>query len=514
MRAPARILSASEAVALIPNGATVAVGGFVGAVHPELLTAHLEKSFLETGEPRDLTLVYAAGQGDRKTRGLNHLAHDGMIKRVIGGHWNLVPKLGQMALENRIEAYNLPQGVICTLLREIAAKRPGVFTKIGMNTFIDPLQTGGRMNERTTEELVTRIQLGGEDWLWYHTFPITVGLIRGTTADRFGNIALGREGLIGENLPIAQAAKNHGGIVIAQVAEIVDRIEDPKAVRIPGIFVDAIVVAGADTPEQWQTFSEAFNESYVVSADQQHRVVPAAMEFSERKIVGRRALLEIPNGAIVNLGIGMPEAIGVVAAEQEKFDCFTFTLESGPIGGTPASGLNFGCASYPEAIVDQPSQFDFYDGGGLDFAALGAVEIDARGNVCVHRMAGCFAGVGGFLNIAQTAKKIVFCCSFTAGGLQVRAENNGLQIVEEGKHCKFVNKVQQITFDAEGAEKRGQEVLYVTERAVFRLGPSGLELIEVAEGIDIESQILALMPFRPHMTGPVKMPASCFLDNL
>ncbi len=499
---------------MIPSGATVAVGGFVGAVHPELLTAHLEKRFLETGEPRDLTLVYAAGQGDRKTRGLNHLAHDGMIKRVVGGHWNLAPRLGQMALENRIEAYNLPQGVICTLLREIAAKRPGVFTKIGMNTFIDPKQTGGRMNERTQEELVTRINLGDEEWLWYHSFPITVGLIRGTKADRFGNISLCREGLIGESLPIAQAAKNHGGIVIAQVSEIVDQIEDPKSVRIPGILVDALVVAGRDTPEQWQTFSEAYNESYVVTASSSHRVVPAAMEFSERKIVGRRALLEIPNGAIVNLGIGMPESIGAVAAEQGKFDCFTFTVESGPIGGTPASGLSFGCASYPEAVVDQPSQFDFYDGGGLDFAALGAVQIDKRGNVCVHRMAGCFAGVGGFLNIAQTARKIVFCCSFTAGGLKVRARNDGLEILQEGKHCKFVEAVEQITFDAEGAEKRGQEVLYVTERAVFRLGASGLELTEVAEGINLESQVLALMPFRPHMGTPVKMPASCFLDNL
>ena len=510
MRAPARILSAREAIALIPSGATVAVGGFIGSLHPELLTAELEKYFLETGQPRDLTLVYAAGQGDRESRGLNHLAHEGLVRRVVGGHWNLAPRLGKLALENRIEAYNLPQGVVCTLLREIAAKRPGVFTKIGLNTFIDPLQTGGRMNARTTEPLVSRIQLDGEDWLWYRSFPITVGLIRGTTADRRGNIALSREGLIGESLPIAQAAKNHGGIVIAQVSEIVDRIADPKSVRVPGILVDAIVVAEASTREHWQTFAEPYNASYTESAGA-IRVLPPAMEFSERKIVGRRALREIPAGAVVNLGIGMPEAIGAVAAEEGKLDSFTLTVESGPIGGTPAGGLSFGCSSYPEAIIDQPSQFDYYDGGGLDVAALGAVEIDAAGNVCVHRTAGRFAGVGGFLNISQTARKVIFCCSFTAGGLKVDSEDGRLRIRQEGKHCKFVERVEQITFDAKGALERKQEVLYVTERAVFRLTPRGLELTELAAGIDFETQVAGLMPFRPVCPQVAMMPSECFL---
>lgn len=512
MRGAARILSAAEAVAMIPDGATVAAGGFVGALHAEMLTAALEKRFLETGSPRNLTLVYAAGQGDRQARGLNHLAHEGLLKRVVGGHWNLAPRLGKLALENKIEAYNLPQGVICTLMREIAAKRPGVFTRIGMNTFIDPKHLGGRLNQRTHEELVTRITLDGEEWLWYRSFPITVGLIRGTTADRQGNITVCHEGLIGEGLPIAQAAKNHGGIVIAQVAEVVDRIADPKTVRIPGILVDAIVVADKNDPAQWQTFGEAFNPSYIQSAAvREERLIPS-IEFSERKIVGRRALREIADGSVINLGIGMPEAVGAAAAEQGKLDMFTFTLESGPIGGVPASGLSFGCCNYPEAVIDQPAQFDFYDGGGLDFSALGAVEIDAAGNVCVHKMAGRFAGVGGFLNIAQTARKLVFCCSFTAGGLEVASDNGGLRILQEGKHCKFVERLDQITYDARGAESRGQEVLYVTERAVFRLTPEGLELIEIANGIDLESQVLALMPFRPICRDVRKMPAECFLN--
>jgi propionate CoA-transferase len=511
MRGAAKILSAAEAVALIPNGATVAVGGFIGSLHPEKLTAALEERFLGTGSPQDLTLVYAAGQGDRESRGLNHLAHAGLVRRVVGGHWNLAPRLGKLALENKIEAYNFPQGVICTLLREIAAKRPGVFTRIGMNTFIDPRQGGGKLNECTREELVTRVHLGDEDWLWYHSFPVTVGLIRGTVADRHGNIAVGEEGLIGEGLPIAQAARNHGGLVIAQVAEVVDRIADPKSVRVPGILVDALVVVDRNDPAQWQTFSEVHNPAYMTSGGGGTSDRIPRLEFSERKVIGRRALREIPRGAVINLGIGMPEAIGAVAAEEGKLDRFTFTVESGPIGGVPASGLSFGCASHPEAIIDQPSQFDFYDGGGLDFSALGAVEIDGAGNVCVHRMAGRLAGVGGFMNIAQTARKLVFCCSFTAGGLKVGRDGGELRILQEGRHCKFVERVEEITFDAAGAFERGQEVLYVTERAVFRLTPTGLELIEVAPGIDQESQVLALMPCRPVCRKVRPMPAECFL---
>lgn len=510
MRAPARVLSVDEAVKMIPDGATVAVGGFIGALHPELITAALERQFLQSGQPRNLTLLYAAGQGDHGERGLNHLAHEGLVSCVIGGHWNLAPRLGRLALDNRIDAYNFPQGVICALFREIAAKRPGVFTKIGMNTFIDPLQRGGRMNARTTRERVTRVRLGEEDWLWYHSLPITVGLIRATTADRAGNLSVHREGLIGDSLAIAQAARNHGGIVIAQVGEIVDRIEDPKSVRVPGILVDALVLADPDDPAQWQTFSERYNPAFTQSARAEDAHSLPVATFSERKVIGRRALQEIPNGAVINLGIGMPEAIGAAAAETGELGRFTFTVESGPIGGIPASGLNFGCSSFPEAVVDQPAQFDFYDGGGLDFAALGAVQIDGAGNVCVHRTGARFAGVGGFLNIAQTARKLVFCFSFTAGGLSITTSNGALRILKEGSHTKFVQQIEEITFDAASARARGQEVLYITERAVFRLIPEGLELIEIAPGVDLEADILSQLPFRPLYRHVATMPLSCF----
>ena len=505
MRGSARIVSAAEAVAAIPGGATLAVGGFVGAGHPEALTAALERRFLETQTPRDLTLVYAAGQGDRQARGLNHLAHAGLVKRVIGGHWNLVPKMGRLALENEIEAYNLPQGVICVLLREIAAKRPGIFTKVGMNTFIDPLNGGGQLNARTIEPLVERVQLDGDTWLRYRTFPITAGLIRATSADRQGNLTLEREGLIGEVLPIAQAAKNHGGVVIAQVERIVDHITDPKAVRVPGILVDYIVVAEPD--EHAQTFGEPFNEAFVSSKGDYS--LPA-LPLSERKIIGRRALQEIRRGDVVNLGIGLPETVASIAEETHRLSEFTLTLESGPVGGIPASGLSFGCSRYPEAVVDQPSQFDFYDGGGLDIAVLGAVEIDPQGSVNVCAFANRFAGVGGFVNIAHSARRLVFCSTFTAGDFEVACENRSLKILREGPHAKFVNRVQAVCFHGPSAVANRQQVLYVTERAVFDLTPAGLCLLEIAPGIYLRKDVLSVMEFAPLCGEPKLMPASCF----
>jgi propionate CoA-transferase len=476
MRAPAIIATADQAIAAIPSGATVAVGGFVGAGHPEMLTAALERRFLESGTPNDLTLYYCAGQGDRAERGLNHFAHAGLIKRVIGGHWNLAPKLGTLALANEIEAYNFPQGALSVLLREIAAKRPGLITRVGLNTFIDPAQSGGRMNARTMEPLVERLELDGQTWLRYKAVPIHVGLIRATYADRRGNLSMDKEGLIGEVLPIAQAAKNHGGIVIAQVESIVDQQPDPKSVRVPGILVDYLVVSGGMQHDQ--TFGEVFNEDFVVTSDGPFTL--PTMPESERKIIGARALKEIRAGDIVNLGIGLPESVAMVAAETGRLSEFTLTVESGPIGGVPASGLNFGCSHFPEAIIDQPSQFDFYDGGGLDIAVLGAVEVDAEGSVNVTSFAGRFAGVGGFVNIAQSARRLVFCCTFLAKG-----------------QSKFVRQIQHVCFHGPTAIAQGQQVLYVTERAVFELTAEGLRLIEIAAGCELQKDILDQMEFKP-----------------
>jgi propionate CoA-transferase len=505
-----KICTADEAVALIADGSTVASGGFVGAGHPEALSAAIERRFLSTGQPRQLTLVYAAGQGDGRTRGLNHLAHNGLLKRVIGGHWGLAPALGRMALEGRIEAWNFPQGVICQLLRDIAAGRPGCITRIGMGTFIDPLHGGGRLNERSMESLVERIEIRGREWLLYHAFPIHVGLIRATAADPYGNLVLDEEAVIGDVLPIAQAACNHGGLVLAQVRKLLPEPLPPQLVRVPGRMVSRIVVA--DSTEHWQTFAEPFNAAYCSAASEAGAEgLMGVPEISDvvRRVIAERACDELAAGNLANLGIGLPEGIAVAAAARGLLQRVTLTVESGPIGGVPAGGLSFGAASYPEAIIDQPAQFDFYDGGGLDFAALGAAEVDSGGNVNVSRFGSRFAGVGGFVNISQTARRLVFCGTLTADGLEASLEGGRLTIRREGRIRKFVRQVQQVSFAGREAAAAGRQVLFVTERAVFRLTADGLELTEVAPGIDIEAQILQQMDFRPLIrnVGVMRLPS-------
>ena len=495
-----KLCSADEAVQLIQNGVTVASGGFVGAGHPEALTAALERRFLAEGNPSNLTLVYAAGQGDGKQRGLNHLAHPRLIKRVIGGHWGLIPRLGSMALAGEIEAYNFPQGVICQLFRDIAAGRPGCVTHVGLGTFIDPIHSGGRLNNRTTEELIERIQLRGQTWLLYHAFPIHVGLIRATAADPFGNLIMDDEAVIGDVLPIAQAAHNHQGIVIAQVRRILDKPASPQHVRVPGKLVSKIVIA--EESDHWQTFGEPYNSSYCHPAsisDPAAQPSLPAMPPDARRIIASRACDELLPGAIANLGIGLPEGVARIAAERQLLHDVTLTLESGPIGGMPAGGLSFGASVHPEAIIDQPAQFDFYDGGGLDFAALGAAQVDQHGNVNVSRFGTRFAGVGGFVNISQNARRLVFCGTLTTDGLEVAIENGVLRIVREGRVAKFVKQVEQVSFAGHVAQDARRDVLFVTERAVFRLQPDGVELIEVAPGIDLQRDILDQMEFRPLM---------------
>lgn len=501
-----RIMTAEEAVnTYLKDGATVTFGGFAGGlVHPEEISVAIEESALKHGKPKDLTLIYAAGQGDSGDRGLNHLGVEGLCKTVIGGHWGLSPKLGKLASENKIAAYNLPQGVISHLFRDIAAGKPGVITHVGLGTFVDPRLEGGKLNQaaRDAGDVVKIIEIEGQEKLFYPAMPIDVAILRASFADTNGNCTFEHEGALAETVAQAQAAHNSGGVVIVQVEKIVEAGSlSTRLIRLPGIYVDVLVEAKPEN--HMQTFGTQYNPAFSGEV----RVPLDSLKplpMGERKIIARRAAMELVPNAVTNLGIGMPEGVAAVAAE-EGISGMVLTTEVGGIGGVPAGGRDFGAATNADCVVEQPVQFDFYDGGGLDVAFLGLAQMDATGNINVSKFGPKIAGCGGFINITQNAKKVVYCGTFTAGGLKVGVEEGKLVIQQEGKVKKLIPQVEQVTFSGEYAAKVGQPVLYVTERAVFALTPEGVELREIAPGVDLEKDILAQMDFKPMVSKELKV---------
>ncbi|OJV76668.1 MAG: acyl CoA:acetate/3-ketoacid CoA transferase [Cellulomonas sp. 73-92] len=507
----AQVITPQQAAALIKDGSTVALSGFgLACVNEETLIA-VEQRFLAEAAPRDLTVVHASAVGNRRDRGMSHWGHRGLIKRWIGGIAIASPGLAKLIQEDGCQAYNLPQGVITQLYREIAAKRPGVITKVGLGTFVDPRVEGARMSPSSTDDVVQVIELAGQEWLFYPSFPVDVALIRGTVADEHGNLTLEHEGLKLEVLPIAQAARNSGGIVIAQVESIAAAGSlDPNLVKVPGILVDYLVVSQPEN--HFQTENTRYNPSF----SGQLRVPLEAITpipLSERKVIARRSAMELRPGAVLNLGVGIPCDVGTVAAEEGISDQIMLTTEAGAIGGVPAGLKDFGHAYNPEALVDMHSQFDFYDGGGLDCAVLGLAQADSHGNVNVSKFNGRVAGCGGFIDICQSAKTLIFAGTFTAGGLEVEVAGGEVKVVAEGKAHKFLLDVEQITFSGTYAAQRGQRVLYVTERAVLQLVDGVMTVIEIAPGIDLQRDVLDQMDFTPAVSPTLSpMPAGLFRE--
>ena len=504
-----KIISADEVGPLLPDNGTIFLGGLAMISLAEEVLKGIERHFLTTTHPRNLTTWACGAIGNAGDGGMVHFAHEGMIKRTIAGHFGQTgAEMMRMIHEGKVEAYNFPQGSLSHLTRQIACRSPGLLTKVGLGTFVDPRLEGGKLNAISTEDLVQHIEFAGEEWLFYPCPHIDVAIIRGTYADENGNISLDKEGVLLEQLSIAQAAKACGGIVIAQVEGIVQTGSlHPKSIKIPGLVVDYVVIGKPEN--HMQSITTQFNPALCGDIR-----VPVnslkPMQLDERKVIARRASLELTAGAVTNLGIGIPAGIPSIATEEGIAELLTLSIESGVGGGVPAQLGDFGLAYNAESIIEQSAQFDFYDGGGLDASFLGLAQTDNCGNVNVSKFNGRPVGCGGFINITRSTKKLVFCGTFTAGGLKIAIADGKLHILTEGKSRKFIDQVEQITFNGADAARRRQEVLFVTERAVFTLTPAGLELIEIAPGIDLERDVLEHMGFRPIINHVRLMDAGLF----
>lgn len=500
-----KFTTTKEAAAMIPDGAFIGTVGFMLTGAPEELFAEIEKRYLAEAHPKGISLMWASGPGDGGTvRGFNHLCHEGLIKRTVGGHYGLFPKIAPLVNENKIEAYNFPQGVLATMFRDMAAKKPGVLTHVGLETFVDPDYEGGKLNRAAKEDLVEKIEIDGKKYLFYKSQKLDVALLRGTEADEDGNIGISREALRLENLSVAMAAHNAGGMVIVQVERLVRRgTLDPKQVVVPGALVDVVALV-SDKKNHMQTSGTDFNIEFISRAGvYDDRVVPSPHEI--RKVIGRRAVLQMDASKhILNFGIGVPEKVAELLKEEGVADRFISTVEPGIYGGAAQGGLNFGSTIGPHAVIDHPYQFDFYDGGGVDITFLGMAECNRDGSLNVSKFGPKVPGCGGFIDICQNSKECVFCGTFTAGGLKVKADEGKLEILQEGENKKFLQSIEQITFNGKFESLKGKKITLVTERAVFEVRPEGLTLTEIAPGVDLDRDVLGQMEFRPIISPDLK----------
>lgn len=511
-------ISASDICAYIKDGVTIVVTGITLGAFAEEAAVEIEKSFLASGHPRDLTFYFPSAIGNRNDRGMNHVCHEGLAKRMVGGHMlGCGVRIVKLCQENKAEIYNFPQGVMSTMNRYIAAKKPGVITKIGLRTMMDPRYGGGRMNSAAKEDLVELLEIHGEEWLLYKLPKVDVTIIRGTVADENGNISIYKEGYQLGQLAAAQAAKACGGIVICQVERIVKAgTLKPKEVKVPGILVDYVYTG---KPEyHWQTAQTPYNPVFSGEVRVPLDSIPLE-KLSARKVIARRAAMELEPGDIVNLGVGIPEAVSSVAAEEGVENLFTLTTEAGGIGGIPANAHDFGCCWNPDCTLEMADQFDLYDGGALDLGCLGFLQVAQNGNLNSSMRDGGGIGVGGFMNVAGGAKKVVFTAVMTGGVSRndtpkFSFRDDRLFIEREGNVKKFVKEIEQISFNGQVTLSQGKRVLYITERAVFQLTAEGLELIEIAPGLDLEKDILSAMEYRPIISKDLKlMPAGIFSEK-
>jgi len=499
-------MTADEAAALIKDNTTVATVGMTLVSASESILKAIEKSFLETGSPSGLTLVHSCGQSNRD-RGIQHFAHEKMLSKIIGGHWGLQPRMMKLIAENKIKAFCIPQGQFAQLYRSMAGGEPGKITKVGLGTFVDPRLDGGKMNEITKDEpnISEVVTIGGEEYMRYKPIPLDYCIIRGTYIDENGNLSTDEEAMKLEVLSAVLACKKFGGKVIAQAKyKVAAGSIHCKRVEVPGIFIDAAVICDNPEEDHRQTHSFAFNPAYC--GDIKVPVEAAEMlPLSVRKLIGRRALTELRQDDVLNVGTGIPnDVVGPILAEEEVQDDVTVTVESGMYGGIPMGGIDFGIAKNTFAIIRHDDQFDYYNGAGVDVTYMGAGELDPQGNVNATRLGPNPTGAGGFIDITTNAKHVVFCSTFTGKGLECSFEDGKLRIVKEGSLIKCVNKLQQVSYNGEIARKKGQKMHYVTERAVFELCPEGLTLTEIAPGIDLQTQVLDLMEFKPLISENLK----------